>query len=149
MGQINHSYTSTHLFSLSATMWTEDVKGSRLRACCSRTNVYILTIFSCCGGITSAHQSIGFTGSMMNVRSLLFHAKKSACIDSLLTGRRRYDVKMWRTFNEVLNTLPMAAIIGERMFCVHGGLSPELLRLDQIFDVPRPPFGEQNGHKMA
>jgi len=52
--------------------------------------------------------------------------------------RRRYDVKMWRTFNDALNTLPMAAIIGERMFCVHGGLSPELLRLDQIFDVPRP-----------
>jgi len=52
--------------------------------------------------------------------------------------RRRYDVKMWRTFNEALNALPMAAIIGERMFCVHGGLSPELLRLDQIFDVPRP-----------
>jgi serine/threonine-protein phosphatase PP1 catalytic subunit len=52
--------------------------------------------------------------------------------------RRRYDVKMWRTFNDALNTLPMAAIIGERMFCVHGGLSPELLRLDQIFDIPRP-----------
>jgi serine/threonine-protein phosphatase PP1 catalytic subunit len=39
----------------------------------------------------------------------------------------------------------MAAIIGERMFCVHGGLSPELLRLDQIFDVARPTDVPDNG----
>jgi serine/threonine-protein phosphatase PP1 catalytic subunit len=39
----------------------------------------------------------------------------------------------------------MAAIIGERLFCVHGGLSPELLRLDQIFDVARPTDVPDNG----
>ena len=59
-------------------------------------------------------------------------------------------MKMWRTFNDALNTLPMAAIIGERMFCVHGGLSPELLRLDQIFDVPRPTdVPDQGKHSSA
>jgi serine/threonine-protein phosphatase PP1 catalytic subunit len=39
----------------------------------------------------------------------------------------------------------MAAIIGERMFCVHGGLSPELFWPDQIFDVARPTAVPDNG----
>lgn len=59
--------------------------------------------------------------------------------------KRRYRIKLWRQFNDCLNALPMAAIIGERMFCVHGGLSPELLRLDQIFDVARPTDVPDNG----
>ena len=53
-------------------------------------------------------------------------------------GKRRYNFKLWKTFIDCFNSLPVAAIIGEKIFCVHGGLSPELKSLDQIKDLKRP-----------
>ena len=38
----------------------------------------------------------------------------------------------------MFNCLPVAAIIDEKIFCVHGGLSPELTRLEQIRRLKRP-----------
>ena len=38
----------------------------------------------------------------------------------------------------MFNCLPVAAIIDEKIFCVHGGLSPELTRLEQIRRLARP-----------
>jgi len=52
--------------------------------------------------------------------------------------KRRYSVKLWRLMNDLMNCLPAAAIIDERMFCVHGGLSPDLATFDQILDIERP-----------
>ena len=40
--------------------------------------------------------------------------------------------------NDLMNCLPAAAIIDERMFCVHGGLSPDLASIDDILDIARP-----------
>lgn len=34
--------------------------------------------------------------------------------------------------------MPVAAVVGEKIFCVHGGISPRLHNLDQIRDIPRP-----------
>ena len=44
--------------------------------------------------------------------------------------KRRYNIKMWKTFTECFNTLPVAAIIDEKIFCMHGGLSPELNNME-------------------
>jgi serine/threonine-protein phosphatase PP1 catalytic subunit len=52
--------------------------------------------------------------------------------------KRRYNIRMWKNFNEVFNCLPVCAIIDEKIFCVHGGLSPELTRLEQIRRLARP-----------
>merc|ERR1719482_2265323 len=46
--------------------------------------------------------------------------------------KRRFSVKMWKRFTELFNWLPAAAVLEHRIFCVHGGLSPELKSLDQI-----------------
>ena len=54
------------------------------------------------------------------------------------TGKRRYSVKTWKCFNDVFNCLPICAVIDDKVFCVHGGLSPELKKIDQINKLVRP-----------
>ncbi|XP_059297661.1 serine/threonine-protein phosphatase PP1 isozyme 1 isoform X2 [Lycium barbarum] len=52
--------------------------------------------------------------------------------------KRRFNVKLWKCFTECFNCLPVAALIDEKILCMHGGLSPELTNLDQIRNLPRP-----------
>jgi len=52
--------------------------------------------------------------------------------------KRRYSVKIWRTFTDTFNCLPVAAVVDEKIFCVHGGLSPELQNFDQVRKLMRP-----------
>jgi len=52
--------------------------------------------------------------------------------------KRRYNIKLWKTFTDCFNCLPVAAVIDEKIFCVHGGLSPEHHSMDQVRRIPRP-----------
>ncbi|XP_075158979.1 protein phosphatase 1 catalytic subunit flapwing isoform X1 [Haematobia irritans] len=52
--------------------------------------------------------------------------------------KRRYNVKLWKTFTDCFNCLPVAAIIDEKIFCCHGGLSPDLQGMEQIRRLMRP-----------
>ncbi|KAI5706928.1 serine/threonine-protein phosphatase alpha-2 isoform-like [Diaphorina citri] len=52
--------------------------------------------------------------------------------------KRRYNVKLWKTFTECFNCMPVAAIVDEKIFCCHGGLSPYLSSIDQIRRISRP-----------
>lgn len=52
--------------------------------------------------------------------------------------KRRYNVKLWKTFTDCFNCLPIAAIIDEKIFCCHGGLSPDLQSMEQIRRIMRP-----------
>jgi len=59
--------------------------------------------------------------------------------------KRRYSVKLWKTFLDVFNHLPVAALIDDKILCMHGGLSPELNSLDQIRNIARPTEIPENG----
>ena len=87
--------------------------------------------------------------SMTNVRhpSLLARScaapsKGEACLTPALRaarpGKRRYNIKLWKTFTDCFNCLPIAAIIDEKIFTMHGGLSPDLQSMEQIRRVMRP-----------
>ncbi|KAK0871531.1 serine/threonine protein phosphatase Pzh1 [Friedmanniomyces endolithicus] len=52
--------------------------------------------------------------------------------------KRRCNVKVWKTFVDTFNTLPIAAIVAGKIFCVHGGLSPSLSHMDDIRNIARP-----------
>ncbi|CAM2696339.1 unnamed protein product [Rotaria socialis] len=52
--------------------------------------------------------------------------------------KRRYNVKLWKIFTDCFNCLPIAAIIDEKIFCCHGGLSPDLHSFEQIRRIARP-----------
>lgn len=82
---------------------------------------------------------------MTNVRSPLFSGFFSSIevliVNSFLaqfTGKRRYSIKLWKTFTDCFNCLPVAAIIDEKIFCCHGGLGPDLQSMEQIRRIMRP-----------
>lgn len=52
--------------------------------------------------------------------------------------KRRYTIKLWKTFTDCFNCLPVAAIVDEKIFCCHGGLSPDLSSMEQIRRIMRP-----------
>ena len=39
---------------------------------------------------------------------------------------------IWKATNEVFDLLPIAAIVSEEIFCIHGGLSPDLNLIEEI-----------------
>ncbi len=52
--------------------------------------------------------------------------------------KRRYNIKIWKSFVDLFNCLPIAACIDDKIFLVHGGLSPELKTIDEIKKIMRP-----------
>lgn len=51
---------------------------------------------------------------------------------------RKYgSVNVWRYCTEIFDFLPLAAIIDDKIFCVHGGLSPSFNTLDEIKTIDR------------
>ena len=51
---------------------------------------------------------------------------------------RKLDYSIVSHFHDLFDCLPIAAVVGEKIFCVHGGLSPSLKSLDDIRSVVRP-----------
>jgi len=52
--------------------------------------------------------------------------------------KRRYNIKLWKQYCDVFNCLPPVALINDSILCMHGGLSPEIHKLDQLRDIVRP-----------
>jgi serine/threonine-protein phosphatase PP1 catalytic subunit len=51
----------------------------------------------------------------------------------------------WQIFCKLFDYLPLAAVINDSVFCVHGGISPALKSLDQISEIYRPLRVPQSG----
>lgn len=51
--------------------------------------------------------------------------------------KRNYSVKMWQQFTDVFKYLPIAALVGGRILCMHGGISPEMKHYNQIDKIDR------------
>ncbi|VDI45338.1 Hypothetical predicted protein [Mytilus galloprovincialis] len=52
--------------------------------------------------------------------------------------KRRYNIKLWKTFTDCFNCLPIAAVVEDTIFCMHGGLSPDLKEMSQLNKLERP-----------
>ena len=59
--------------------------------------------------------------------------------------KRRFNVRLWKTFTDCFNCLPVAAVIDDKILCMHGGLSPDLTSVDQIKSIPRPTDVPESG----
>lgn len=59
--------------------------------------------------------------------------------------KRRFNVRLWKTFTDCFVCLPVAALIDDKILCMHGGLSPELKELEQINKIDRKVDIPENG----
>ncbi|KAJ8765171.1 hypothetical protein K2173_011431 [Erythroxylum novogranatense] len=59
--------------------------------------------------------------------------------------KRRFNVKLWKLFTDCFNCMPVAALIDEKILCMHGGLSPDLYNLSQIRNIRRPTDVPESG----
>lgn len=55
------------------------------------------------------------------------------------------SVNVWKYCTEIFDLLSLASIIDDRIFCVHGGLSPAISTLDEIRSIDRKQEVPQNG----
>lgn len=46
--------------------------------------------------------------------------------------------KLYEQFNEVFSWMPIAAIVNDEIFCVHGGLSPVMTQINDFINFKRP-----------
>ena len=51
---------------------------------------------------------------------------------------RKYDLRVWKAFCECFNYMPVTALISDRIICMHGGISPELKKTEDIEKLARP-----------
>jgi predicted phosphodiesterase len=51
---------------------------------------------------------------------------------------RRFSVQVYQKFVKSFSHLPYAAVVNNKYFCVHGGISPDLASVDEIADIEKP-----------
>ncbi|EAY03908.1 Serine/threonine protein phosphatase PP1-gamma catalytic subunit, putative [Trichomonas vaginalis G3] len=56
-----------------------------------------------------------------------------------------YSIEIYKKFCDTFKYLPFAAILDQKIFCVHGGLSPDLESLDDIKSITRPIEAPEEG----
>lgn len=59
--------------------------------------------------------------------------------------KKRYSIKLWKVYTDCFNCLPVAAMIDDKIFCMHGGLSPDLNKIEDIQKIFRPVEVPDNG----
>jgi len=47
------------------------------------------------------------------------------------------NANAWKMFTEMFNTMPISAIVENKILCLHGGLSPDIATLDEIRKLDR------------
>lgn len=52
--------------------------------------------------------------------------------------KRRFTIRLFKRFVDTYSYMPVAAIIRNRIFCCHGGLSPVLYEMNNIRNLKRP-----------
>jgi len=57
--------------------------------------------------------------------------------------KQRFTVKIWKTFCDVFNCMPACAVVSDKVICMHGGLSQEMMKdgsslVEEVSAMKRP-----------
>ena len=52
--------------------------------------------------------------------------------------KRKISVKIYKKFCNLFNILPLTALVGEKILCMHGGLAYDLKEINQLKEIKRP-----------
>lgn len=63
------------------------------------------------------------------------HQQRYGFYDECL--RKYGNANVWKHFTDTFDYLPMTAVVADRIFCLHGGLSPSIDTLDHARDLDR------------
>ncbi|EGT56565.1 hypothetical protein CAEBREN_30647 [Caenorhabditis brenneri] len=64
--------------------------------------------------------------------------KKYGFYDECVQSIPRFGEEIWAMFQRCFNNLPISALIATKILCMHGGLSPSLITLDDLRNHPKP-----------
>uniref|UniRef100_A0A1I7YA75 SER_THR_PHOSPHATASE domain-containing protein n=1 Tax=Steinernema glaseri TaxID=37863 RepID=A0A1I7YA75_9BILA len=72
--------------------------------------------------------------------------KAQGFISGLTQRNLTNDSFVWSALERIIGALPLAAIIDNRYFCVHGGIGPELQKggIERLKKVQRPPIDQED-----
>lgn len=108
-------------------------------------NFFILRGNHECAGVNSRY---GFSDECKTTITLLMKDSSTHSIP----GKRRYDLKIWKTFCDVFNCLPPVGLVSDKIICMHGGLvslEPHNLFCPSLTKVhgraPRSPASNRSG----
>ena len=59
--------------------------------------------------------------------------------------KKRFSIKLWKTFTECFNCLPVAALLDDKIICMHGGLGHDLEKIESIKNIMRPTDVPESG----
>ena len=79
--------------------------------------------------VDKSHKSMGF---MMNVCGSMAQVIKNLNFQEI-SQTTFPQVSVWRYCTEIFDYLSLSALVDDRIFYVHGGLSPAINTLDQVF----------------
>uniref|UniRef100_A0A6B2L582 Serine/threonine-protein phosphatase n=1 Tax=Arcella intermedia TaxID=1963864 RepID=A0A6B2L582_9EUKA len=51
--------------------------------------------------------------------------------------KHKYDLNAYESIMDTFDALPLCAIMNKQFFCVHGGISPEVRKIEDIMDIDR------------
>lgn len=84
------------------------------------------------------HECANVTRGLSLISAIVHSAHSGTVYGFYDECKRRCNIKTWKTFIDVFNCLPIAAVVASKIFCVHGGLSPSLHSMDDIKRIQRP-----------
>jgi serine/threonine-protein phosphatase 2A catalytic subunit len=79
------------------------------------------------------YTTLFWTGITHTLQS--YHSRSYGFYDECL--RKYGNANVWKHFTDTFDYLPMTAVVADRIFCLHGGLSPSIDTLDHARDLDR------------